>query len=178
MKQLLEFIPLAIFFIFYKMYDIFSATKALMIATALAVLISWLWQRKLDKMALFTFFMVEIFGALTLIFHNDEFIKWKVTIIYVLFGLVLMASQWFMEKPLIQKMLGKELVLPEMCWRRLNTAWAIFFVCCGLLNIYFAFWLSQSTWVNFKTFGLTLLTLLFILTSGLYIWRYLSTKNK
>ena len=77
------------------------------------------------------------------------------------------------EKPLIQRMLGKELSLPQQVWSRLNLAWALFFILCGLANIYIAFWLPQNIWVNFKVFGLTALTLVFTLLSGIYIYRHM-----
>ena len=110
---------------------------------------------------------------MTIFFHNDEFIKWKVTVIYVLFASALLFSQWVMKKPLIQRMLGKELTLPQQVWSRLNLAWAVFFILCGLANIYIAFWLPQNIWVNFKVFGLTALTLVFTLLSGVYIYRHM-----
>ncbi|PIJ51817.1 septation protein A [Erwinia sp. OLTSP20] len=171
MKQLLDFLPLVVFFVFYKLYDIFVATGALVIATAVALVAGWLLYRKIEKMTLVTFAIVVVFGLLTIIFHNDEFLKWKVTIIYTLFSVALLVSQFVMNKPLIETMLGKELKLPQQAWRRLNVAWALFFFCCGLLNIYVAFWLPQAIWVDFKVFGLTGLTLLFTLVSGVYIYR-------
>lgn len=178
MKQLLDFLPLVVFFIFYKLYDIYVASGALIAATALALVVSWVLYRKLEKMTIITFLLVTVFGSLTLIFHNDEFIKWKVTVIYTLFATALLFSQWWMEKPFIQSMLGKELTLPSTVWRKLNIAWALFFFVCGLVNIYVAFWLPESVWVNFKVFGLTALTLVFTLFSGLYIWRYLPREEK
>ncbi|WP_075181910.1 septation protein A [Pantoea sp. 1.19] len=178
MKQLLDFLPLVVFFVFYKLYDIYVASGALVVATGLALVISWFLFRKLEKMTLFTFALVAVFGTLTLVFHNDEFIKWKVTIIYALFAIALLVSQFLMGKPLIQTMLGKELQLPPHAWRRLNLAWALFFLVCGLANIYVAFWLPQATWVNFKVFGLTGLTLLFTLLSGVYIYRLMPQEQK
>lgn len=178
MKQLLDFLPLVVFFVFYKLYDIFVASGALIVATALALVVSWVLYRKIEKMTLVTFVLVAFFGTLTLVFHNDEFIKWKVTVIYSLFALALLYSQFFMAQPLIQKMLGKELTLPASAWRRLNVAWALFFLACGLANIYIAFWLSQEFWVNFKVFGLTGLTLLFTVISGLYIYRLMPQEEK
>lgn len=178
MKQLLDFLPLVVFFVFYKLYNIFVASGALIAATAIALVVSWVVYRKLEKMTIITFVLVTVFGSLTLIFHNDDFIKWKVTVIYTLFAAALLFSQWWMETPLIQSMLGKELVLPSAVWRRLNIAWALFFFICGLINIYVAFWLPESLWVNFKVFGLTALTLLFTLISGLYIWRHLPREEK
>ncbi len=167
-----------VFFIFYKLYDIFVASGALIAATALTLIISWVLYRKLEKMTIITFVLVAVFGTLTLVFHNDEFIKWKVTVIYTLFGVALLFSQFWMKQPLIQSMLGKELSLPAFAWKKLNIAWAIFFFACGLANIYVAFWLSQEFWVNFKVFGLTGLTLLFTVISGLYIYRLMPQEEK
>ncbi|QHM71164.1 septation protein A [Mixta intestinalis] len=178
MKQLLDFLPLVVFFVFYKLYDIYVASGALIVATGLALVIGWIIYRRLEKMTIVTFVLVAVFGTLTLIFHNDEFIKWKVTVIYVLFALAMLYSQFFMEKPLIQSMLGKELQLPQPVWRKLNIAWAIFFFACGAANIYVAFWLPQAFWVNFKVFGLTGLTLLFTLICGIYIYRLMPQQQK
>lgn len=177
MKHFLDFLPLIIFFAFYKLYDIYAATGALIVATAAVLLFSWFAYRKVEKVALVTFIIVAVFGGLTLFFHNDEFIKWKVTVIYGLFAAALLISQWMMGKPLIQRLLEKELKLSSQVWSRLNLAWALFFILCGLANIYIAFWLPQNIWVNFKVFGLTILTLLFTLLSGVYIYRHHDDKK-
>ncbi|QNQ52388.1 septation protein A [Serratia liquefaciens] len=178
MKQFLDFLPLIVFFAFYKLYDIYVASGALIVATTLALVFTWFKYRKIEKMTLITFLMVLVFGTLTLVFHNDLFIKWKVTIIYTLFALALLISQLVLKKPLVQRMLGKELTLPDKVWNNLNLAWAVFFLVCGLANIYVAFWLPQSVWVNFKVFGLTALTLVFTLLSGIYIYRHMPEEQK
>lgn len=178
MKQFLDFLPLIVFFAFYKLYDIYVASGALIVATALALVFTWLKYRKVEKMTLITFAMVAVFGTLTLVFHNDLFIKWKVTVIYTLFALALLISQLILKKPLIQRMLGKELTLPDSVWNHLNIAWALFFPACGLANIYVAFWMPQDVWVNFKVFGLTVLTLVFTLLSGIYIYRHMPEEQK
>ncbi|MCS1371818.1 septation protein A [Serratia marcescens] len=178
MKQFLDFLPLIVFFAFYKLYDIYVASGALIVATALALVFTWVKYRKVEKMTLITFLMVLVFGTLTLVFHNDLFIKWKVTVIYALFALALLISQWVLKKPLVQRMLGKELTLPDKVWSNLNLAWAVFFLACGLANIYVAFWLPQTVWVNFKVFGLTVLTLVFTLLSGIYIYRHMPEEQK
>lgn len=178
MKQLLDFLPLVVFFVVYKLYDIYIASGALIAATALALAVTWFVYRKVEKMMLVTFLMVAIFGTLTLVFHNDQFIKWKVTIIYGLFAIALLVSQFVMKKTLIQRMLGKELTLPQAVWGKLNFSWAMFFLACGLVNIYIAFWMPQSVWVNFKVFGLTGFTLLFTLLCGIYIYRHLPSDNE
>lgn len=118
---------MVVFFAFYKIYDIYAATAALIVATAIVLIYSWVRFRKVEKMALITFVLVAVFGGLTLFFHNDEFIKWKVTVIYALFAGALLVSQWVMKKPLIQRMLGKELTLPQPVWSKLNLAGQSFY---------------------------------------------------
>lgn len=178
MRQLLDFIPLIVFFIVYKKVDIFYASGALMVATALSILAIYLIYKKIEKSSLITLVIVIIFGGLTLIFHSDLFIKWKVTVIYAIFSLALLVSQYFSQKPLIQRMLGKEIHLANEIWCKLNLSWAIFFAICALVNIYVAFWLPQDVWVNFKVFGLTAVTLIFTILSMVYIYKHLPKEQK
>ena len=170
LKQLLDFAPLLVFFIFYKWQDIFYASGALIVATWISVGLTWLIFHKVEKAPLITAIVVTIFGTLTIAFHSDVFIKWKVTAIYAIFALVLIAMQLFTPKTLMERMLGKELAMPATNWKKLNIAWVLFFLACALGNLYVAFSLSQETWVNFKVFGLTILTLIFTVISVVYIW--------
>src|SRR5699024_2647085 len=121
----------------------------------------------------FTYLMVMVFGALTLYFHNDQFIKWKVTLICLGFAGVLLISQFFFNKILIQSLIGKELPLPQQVWKNLNCAWGIFFIICAALNYYISYYLAQEAWVKYKTFGMPGLTLLFTIVSCLYLYKYL-----
>ncbi|GKX59244.1 septation protein A [Leminorella grimontii] len=178
MKQLLDFLPLVVFFGFYKFYDILTATKALIVATAIAVIYSLIKYRKVEKMMLVTFVMVLIFGTLTIKYNSTEFIKWKVTVIYGLFAGGFLFSQFALKKIIIKNMLGKEISLPDAVWSRLNISWALFFLFCGLLNIYIAFWHSLDAWMNFKVFGLTGMTFAFTLLSGVYIYRNMAEQEK
>ena len=178
MKQFLEFIPLIVFFAVYKLYDIYTATGALIVATAAMLAFTWFKYRKVEKMHLITFAMVTVFGGLTMFLQNDLFIKWKVTAVYGLFAAALLISQYGFKKPLIKQMLGKELVLPDPVWDRMNLAWALFFLICGLVNIYIAFELSQEVWVNFKVFGLLGLTLAFTVATGAYLYKHLPKEEK
>ncbi|GFN45798.1 septation protein A [Candidatus Regiella insecticola] len=176
MKQLVDFLPLVVFFVFYKIYDIFVASAVLVVATVFALIFTWMKYRQVEKMALISALMVVIFGSLTFAFQSDLFIKWKVTVIYILFSVILLVSQLILKKSLIQQVLGKELILPNRVWSKLNLSWAVFFLICGVINLYVAFWLPQEVWVNFKVFGLTLLTLLFTIISGIYIYRHIPKK--
>ncbi|MGP1925005.1 MAG: septation protein A [Arsenophonus sp. NEOnobi-MAG3] len=178
MRHLLNFIPLIVFFIVYKKIDIFYASGALMIATALSILIIYLINKKFEKSSLLTLISMIIFGGLTLIFHSDLFIKWKVTVIYAIFSLTLLVSQFFTKKSLIQRMLDKEIHLANEIWCKLNLSWAIFFAICALVNIYVAFWLPQEVWVNFKVFGLTMVTVIFSILNIVYVYKHLPKEQK
>lgn len=179
MKQLLEFIPLVIFFIVYKMVDIYAATGALMVSMTLTFIYSYFKNgKKAEKMQIITLGMILIFGTLTLVLHDDAFIKWKVTLVYGVFSIGLLVTQFIFKKPAIKQMLGKELQLPDNVWNNLNVAWAILFAVLGVVNIYVAFNMSQEVWVNFKVFGLLAITLLFTVLSGVYLYKYLPADSK
>ncbi|WP_110458079.1 septation protein A [Shewanella algidipiscicola] len=177
MKQLLDFLPLVIFFAVYKFFDIYIASGALIAATALQLIVTYLMYKKIEKMHLITFAMVSFFGTLTLVFHDDAFIKWKVTVVYALFALALAVSQ-FINKPILKSMLGKELVVADNIWAHVTWYWVLFFVGCALLNIYVAFSLPQETWVNFKVFGLTALTLLNTVVTVVYLYKHMPEEHK
>lgn len=178
MKQLFEFIPLLVFFALYKLYDIYVATAALMVVTVVQMAFVWFRNGKLEKMHWVTLVLILVFGGFTLLFHDDSFIKWKVTVINLLFAGALLISQWVFNKPLIKQMLGKELQLPDAIWRRVNLAWAGFFALCAALNTYIAFHLPQSVWVNFKVFGLLGMTLVFTLLTVFYLYRHLPEEKE
>lgn len=172
MKQLLDFIPLIIFFALYKMYDIFAATGGLIAATAIQIALTYYLYKKVEKMQLVTFVLVTVFGGMTIFLHDENFIKWKVTIVYALFALGLIVTN-FMGKPLIKGMLGKEITLPDSMWNKINWAWVGFFTSCALINIYVAFNLPTEVWVDFKVFGLLAATFGFTLLTGVYIYKHM-----
>lgn len=172
MKQILDFIPLIIFFALYKMYDIYTATGALIVASAVQIVLTYFIYKKVEKMQIITFLMVAVFGGMTIFLHDDNFIKWKVTIVYALFAIGLTVSH-IMGKSAIKGMLGKEISLPESVWAKINWGWTLFFTLCAILNVYVAFNLPLDVWVNFKVFGLLIATLLFTLLTGVYIYKHL-----
>lgn len=176
MKQLLNFIPLIFFFVFLMMYDIFAGVKALMISATVAFVVSWLIYKKIEKVELFSYLMIMIFGGLTLYLHNEDFIKWKVTLINFLFAIVLLISQVFFKKNLIQKLLGKEIQLETTAWNKLNILWAFFFIFCGIVSLYVTYNMSTEFFGVFKTFILPGASLLLALVSGIYIYQK-SDKN-
>ena len=173
MKQLLEFIPLILFFAVYKLQGIQAAAITLIIATLIQLAILKLKYGKVEKQQLIMGSAVVFFGSLTAYFNELEFLKWKVTVVYALFALILLVSQYGFKKPLIQQLLGKEIELPENIWHKLNLGWAIFFLLCMLINLYISQYLSDDIWVDFKTFGILGMTILATLVTGIYIYRYL-----
>ncbi|MGY5761480.1 septation protein A [Vibrio cincinnatiensis] len=172
MKQLLDFIPLIIFFALFKIYDIYVATGALIAATAIQIIVTYFLFKKVEKIQLITFALVTVFGGMTIFLHDDNFIKWKVTIVYLVFALGLAISNW-LGKSAIKGMLGKELTLPETVWAKITWAWVAFFLVCAALNIYIAYQLSLDVWVNFKVFGLLAATFAYTLLTGFYIYKHL-----
>jgi len=169
MKMLIDFLPVALFFIVYKMDDIYTATAVLIIACAVQTIGVRLWKGKFEQSHVITLVLVAAFGGLTLFLHDEMFIKWKPSVINWLFAVVFIGSMWIGEKNIIQRMLGGQVELPAMVWSRLNVAWALFFTFLGFLNIYVVYNYDTDTWVNFKMFGLMGLTVLFIIGQSLYM---------
>lgn len=169
MHQLLELIPIALFFIVFSMKGetislfgwqheldgIYSATAVLMIATVLQVIISFVLTRKLEKRQLMVAAIVLIAGTLTLVFHNKLFIQWKPTIVNGVFALVFLIAPYFGEKKtLIERAIGAQLPnIPHKVWLRLNTIWVIIFATAGLLNIIVAYNFTEAQWVSYKLYS-------------------------
>ena len=157
---------------------ILVATLVVILATALQIAWVWLRHGKVDKMLWVSLVLVVIFGGLTLIFHDDTFIKWKPTILYWVFATTLLFSATVLKKNLIRNMLEVQVQLPEPVWHKLNLAWVGFFALLGTLNllIAFAFNLPTAVWVNFKLFGSMGLTIAFIVAQGMFLARYIEDK--
>lgn len=178
MKQFIDFLPSIIFYIVYNLYSIYEASGALIIASFLVLLYSWFRYNQVEKSMLITFILVTVFSFLTIYFHNTGFIKWKITVIYILLTIALLFSQFISTRPILQRIIGNELILPIKLWKKLTISWSFFFLFCGLTNIYVAFWLPQSTWINFKVFGLAGMTLIFTLLNSIYINYYIVGHKK
>ncbi len=178
MKQILDFIPIILFFIVYKTVGIREAAITLAIATVIQLILLKILYKKIDKQAWIMGIAVVFFGSLTAYFNELNFLKWKVTLIYALFALILLVSQWVFKKNLMREMLSKEITLPDCVWNKINLGWAIFFIGCMLLNIYISQYFSDNIWVDFKTFGITGLTLVATIITGIYIYPHLPKDNK
>jgi intracellular septation protein len=162
LKPLVDYGPLAAFFVAYLRGDLMAATIALMAATAVAVALSLIVARKLPFMPLITALVVGFFGGLTLWLHDDTFIKMKPTIVQAVLGAVLLGGLAFGRAPL-KLVLGAAWAMDEAGWRKLTLRFGLFFFAMAALNEFV--WRTQSTdlWVNFKVFGIMALTMLFAL---------------
>jgi intracellular septation protein len=173
MKQLLEFIPIILFFITYKMYDIYTATAVIIVATIIQVGFTWFKYKKVEPMQWITLGLIIVMGGATIYLQNEQFIKWKLTIIEWLFGLAFLGSQFFGKKPFVERMMGANLELPANIWKRLNLMWATFFISVGFINIYVMQNYNTDDWVTFKTFGVPGLMIIFIIFQMLLIYKHI-----
>ncbi len=171
MKQLLDFLPIILFAIGYKVGGIYLATGVLMAATVVQMAIIYAIDKKLSAMQQATLVLMLVFGGLTLALRNEAFIKWKFTILHGAIGLVLAAALWGMRKNLLKLLLGAQIELPENAWHQLCIIWIVYFVSMAVLNAYVAVAFDTNTWVNFKLGSVGLL-LLFAVGQGIFIARH------
>ena len=166
-KSLLKFItdfgPLLIFFVVYSKSgkNLSAAIPPLILATIIAVLISYIFEKKIPYIPLIGGIIISIFGGLTLYFNNPVFLYMKPTIINVLFGLALTFEKLFTKEPILKKMLGKSISLSSEGWKALTLRWIFFFFSLALLNEYVWRTQTEEFWVNFKVWGILPITFIF-----------------
>ena len=166
-KSLLKFItdfgPLLIFFtIYYRSENnLRVAIPPLIIATLIAVLISYMVERKIPYVPLAGGIIISIFGGLTLYFNNPIFLYVKPTIINIIFALVLFVGKTFLNKNFLKILFNNAFQINETGWDKLNNRWIIFFIFLALVNE--LVWRTQTEviWVNFKVWGMLPLTFIF-----------------
>ena len=174
MKLLLDFFPILLFFVSYKLSDIYTATAVLMGATTVQMVVIYLRERSLQTMHKVTLVLVLGFGAMTLGLHDERFIKWKPTVLYCGMALALAVATWVFKKSPIKGLLGSQLELPDPVWSRLNRAWVLYCAFMALANAYVAQYFTTEQWVDFKLWGYAF-PVVFILGQGVYISRHMQT---
>jgi intracellular septation protein len=160
LKLTLDIGPLVLFFAANAKLGIYVATGAFMAAVLIALAVSYAMTKHVAIMPLITAVIVLIFGGLTLMLHNDTFIKLKPTIIYVLFGGTLLAGLAF-DRPFLGILFDQMFHLTAEGWRKLTLRWALFFFLLAVLNEIVWRNFSTDVWVSFKLFGVVPLTFLF-----------------
>ena len=204
MKLLFDFFPIILFFVSYyqasflventfigKLIDptrpdfitaTIVATGIAIVASFAQVAIHWFKTHKFERMHLFSLALITVLGTITIVLGNPAFIQWKPTVLNWLFSLVFLGSMYIGKKPIIQRMMGEQISLPEPVWSTLNLSWVAFFFISGAANLYVAFYYNlgapdqarMDTWVNFKLFGLMGLTIAFVILQALYLSRHIT----
>lgn len=178
MQLFYEILPVFLFFIAFKFFGIYVATILGIGATFIQVILTRLVTSKWDRKQLITLGVFTFFGGLTLYFHDPIFVKWKPTIIFWIFAIILFGSQLFTKQPLIQRIMVNALAgkyeIPFHVWTRLNIMWALFFILLGGINLFVAYTYSNDTWVNFKFYGITIALLVFSVLQALYLAKYMN----
>lgn len=173
MKLLFDFFPIIFFFVVFHFYDVYVATAVLIPLCILQVLVFWLKYHRFDGMLLFNTSSAILLGSVTLLLHNDIFIKWKPTIIYWGCALIFLGSQFIGNKTFIERTLGGNINLPTKKWGQLNLLWVAFFALIGAVNLYVAYHYSTNAWVNFKLIGIIGSFFVFVLLQGIFLARYI-----
>jgi intracellular septation protein len=177
MKLLLDFLPIAVFFAAFKLFDIWVATGVAIAATVAQIA----WFRystgKVEPMQWLSLGVIVLFGGATLLAHNDTFIKWKPTVLYWLMGGALAIGQLVFRKNLLKSLMGAQMTLPDSAWRSLTWSWTTFFAAMGVINLWVAFHYDLDTWVNFKLFGGMGLMVLFVIGQAVYLSKHMKTET-
>lgn len=171
MQFIADYFPLILFFLAFKWKGIFFATAVAMAASL--VQIAWLRisGRRIAPVHWLSLAVIVVFGGATLILQDEVFIKWKPTVLYFLFGGILLVGRLVMGRNLLAHVM-QGVTLPETIWSRLTWAWVAFFAFMGVANWYVAFHFPTDTWVNFKVWGGMGLFFAFALAQGLMLARH------
>ena len=177
MKFLFDIFPVVLFFVAFKFYGIYVATAVAIAATFVQIGWTWFRHRKIENMMWISLAVIVVFGGATLALQNETFIKWKPTVLYWLFGIVLAVSALGFRKNLIRTMMESQVTLPPPVWSRLLASWVAFFAVMGVLNLLVAYNFSTDAWVNFKLFGGIGLMIVFVVLQALLLARYVDDKK-
>ncbi len=173
MELLVEWSPLIVFFLTYKLFGIYWATGALM----LGMFVPLLWHRarteRFKTMHLITLAVALVLGTATLVLHDKIFIQWKPTVLLGLAAAAFLGSTLLGRRPLAQRLLesafDRPLAVSARAWGRLNVAWSGWFALLAAANLYVARHFSENAWVNFKLFGISLAMMAFMIPQVLWL---------
>lgn len=175
--KIIEFLPVIIFFVSYKMTsNLILATTLIVGSCVVATIAEAIITKKLSRMQVFLVFAVLIFGVPTILLKDPSIIKWKVTVVNMILATAIFFFQFILKKNPFALLLGKELPLPDKAFATLSVYWMVFFFFSGMLNIVIAFYLpdlfgitkvyAEELWVDYKTFGNSIINVIFALFTG------------
>jgi intracellular septation protein len=169
MQLLVDFLPIIVFFVVYKLYGMYAATAAIIVVMGVQVAVQWIRKRTVNKMLLTSALLVALLGGVTLALRDPLFIQWKPTIVNWLFAAAFLASSWIGDKTLTERIMGHAVDLDSSMWRQLNMMWVGNFAFLGAANLFVVYNFDEDTWVNFKLFGMVGISLLMAIGQALWI---------
>ena len=175
MKLLLDFFPVVAFFVAYQIADIYVATATIMAAMVVQIIILWLWKRSIGRMVLLSTLLVLIFGSITLWLRDGIFIQWKPTVIYILLALGFSGAQLLTKSTPMERLMGETITINSAIWKKINVMWIGVFLFLAIVNLLVVYNFSESTWVNFKLFGVLGVTLVATIIQVIWITRHTNT---
>ncbi len=178
MAALFEFLPIVLFFVVYKLVDIYWATGVLIVISVVQLAVSWVRERKIKTMPLIVTILAVVLGGVTIWLHDPAFIKWKFSVVYWLFGMAFIGSRYIGKKTLVERMMRSQFSLPTPVWRRLNMSWALFFLLLGGVNTWVIYNLTTDQWVDFKFYGVIGATIVFALGQMVYLARHIDVDSE
>jgi len=178
MKFLFDLFPVILFFVAYKMSDIYIATAVAMVASIVQVGYLKLTHKKVEPMMWLGLGIIVVAGGATIIFQNEMFIKWKPTVLFAMMAAAIGVAQFWFKKNPIAFIFNNTIVAPDAVWKKLSISWIVFLLFIAALNIWFAYYTSTDVWVIFKTFGDTALFFIFIIAQIFFLMPYLPDDNK
>ena len=137
MKFLFDFGPIILFFVVYKFFGLYAAIYAMIASTFAQMMYTRISTGKFVTSQVLTFILLIVFGGISIALRDPAFVMWKVSVLYVIFAVALIASNWIGSKTLLERMMGKELELPRAVWTRLTWFWGFGFVGIAIVNGYF-----------------------------------------
>jgi len=174
MDFLIDMVPaLPFLLVAFHLADIFLATKLAIGLAVVQLVVSRVRYGKIKRMHLFTFGAIVLFGSVTLLLHDEIFIKLKTTVLNWGLALAFLCAPLFLKKNLLKLTLGDKLVMPDLAWARLNLMWVGYFFLIGAVNLYIALNFTLEVWSSFRFFGIYGALLVFMVIQGVYIFRHM-----
>ena len=169
MQILWMLVPLVLFYVSFKLYDIYVATAILMATTTISILAQWIKNKHVSTKELIAWAFICVFGSLTLFFHNDLFVKWKPTILFGVMSLIIFGNRALKRTPLSSLLLGERVSLSSNEWQVVDISFACFYGLLGIVNYLVFTLMSDEAWALFKAFGILGATVAFTIGIGLFI---------
>ena len=173
MNQLLEWSPLVIFYVVFKLYGFYWATASFMVACVGLMIVHRMRTGRFKTMHVATACVVLVLGTATLLLHDKRFIQWKPTVLLGAAAIAFLASTVIGRRPLARRLLegvfSEPLDLSRQTWVLINLGWALWLAALAAANIYIAWNFQESVWVNFKVFGITVAMLIFMIPQVIWL---------